>query len=87
MRRTKWPPRPAFLNVNELAVRYGVCVATIRNWARAGILPQPTRLTAGCSRWPLADLEAWEAERRKSSGMSRQEYEDQQRQLRQEGAT
>ena len=50
-----------FLRDTDLAKRYGVSRNTIWRWAREnGDMPQPVRLTPGCSRWRLADLEAWE---------------------------
>lgn len=47
----------------DLAERYGVARNSIWRWARLGQLPPPVQLTPGCSRWNLADVEAWEAKR------------------------
>lgn len=38
-------------------------------WRRAKLdpdFPQPVRLTPGCTRWKLSDIEAWEAEKTRS---------------------
>lgn len=45
----------------QLAARYGVGRATIWRWAQNGRIPQPVKLSPGCTRWRLADLEEWEA--------------------------
>lgn len=47
----------------QLAIRYEVSRATIWRWASEKRLPQPVKLSAGCTRWKLSDIEAWEAER------------------------
>lgn len=52
-----------FLDVHAVANRYGVSVATIWAWLDRRQIPQPIRFTAGCSRWRLATLERFEAER------------------------
>ena len=73
------PREAAFLDVHAVAQRYSIKPATVWAWARTGTLPQPTRLTPGCSRWQLRALEDWEAERKAASGSSRREYELQRR--------
>ncbi len=45
----------------HLAARYSVCRATIWRWNAEGKLPPPIKLSTGCTRWRLADLEAFEA--------------------------
>jgi len=42
---------------NQLAEIFSVSRATIWRWAGAGILPTPVRLSAGCTRWKMADIE------------------------------
>ncbi len=54
----------AFLDIHAVARRYDVKRATIWAWMQQGKLPQPIRLTAGCSRWSLDDLKSWEQEKR-----------------------
>jgi prophage regulatory protein len=51
-----------FLSDQQIAARYGLkSRETAWLWARKGIFPQPIKLSPGCTRWKLADLEAWEA--------------------------
>ena len=47
----------------QLAARYEVSRATIWRWTQEGHLPKPIKFSAGCTRWKLSDIEAWEAER------------------------
>ncbi len=52
-----------------LAERYAVARPTIWRWARTDkTFPRPVKLTPGCSRWKLADLEKWESRRSGSGG-------------------
>ena len=46
----------------QLADRYGVSRATVWRWVQRGKFPKPVKLSPGCTRWRLADVEAWEAE-------------------------
>ena len=48
----------------QLASRYSVSRATIWRWAQFGKFPKPIKLSPGCTRWKLSDVEAWEAEQR-----------------------
>ncbi|WP_046080097.1 helix-turn-helix transcriptional regulator [Halomonas sp. HG01] len=52
-----------YLTVKQLATRYSASVPTIWRWARETDFPKPIKLTSNCTRWRLADLEKWEAER------------------------
>lgn len=52
-----------FLSDQQLAERFNVSRVTIWRWVRAAAFPCPVKLTRGCSRWRLADVEAWENER------------------------
>lgn len=46
----------------EVGKRYGVSRASIWRWLKTDpSFPKPVALSAGCSRWRLSDLEAWEA--------------------------
>lgn len=54
-----------YLTDREVACRFGVSRQTIWQWVREGAFPSPLRLTAGCTRWRVSDIEAWEEERRK----------------------
>lgn len=42
----------------ELAARYGQSRVTPWRKVRAGMLPPPIRLSAGCTRWPAHEIEA-----------------------------
>lgn len=46
----------------QLAKRYDVSRSTIWRWAAEGIIPKPRKLSPGCTRWKLADLEQFEQE-------------------------
>jgi prophage regulatory protein len=50
-----------YLNDREIAARFGVHRLTPRRWVREDpSFPRPVKLSAGCTRWRLADIEAWE---------------------------
>lgn len=51
-----------YLSDKQVSERYDVSRATIWRWVRNGSFPSPIRITAGCTRWKLPDLEAWEAQ-------------------------
>ena len=44
----------------DLASRYSVTRGTIWRWAAEGRIPQPLKLTPGCARWRIVDLESFE---------------------------
>jgi predicted DNA-binding transcriptional regulator AlpA len=51
-----------YLSDRQLAARYNVHHLTPRRWMRDDpSFPRPVRLSPGCSRWRLSDIEAWEA--------------------------
>lgn len=53
-----------YLQDAQVAARYGVSRATIWRWANGNPdFPKSILLSAGCTRWRLEDLEAWEAKR------------------------
>ena len=52
-----------YVTVGQLAERYGVGIATIWRWVRAGNLPRPHKLSAGCTRWAMPEIEQFEADR------------------------
>lgn len=52
-----------FVSDRELAKRYDVSRPTIWRWRHTRDFPAPIALSPGCSRWKLADVEAWEAAR------------------------
>ena len=54
-----------YLSDQDLASRYGVHRVTPWNWARKDSgFPKPVKLTPGCTRWKLSEIEAWEASQR-----------------------
>ena len=52
--------------ISDIAVaeRYQVSRATIWRWAQSKRFPDPVKLSAGCTRWNLAEIEKWEIEKR-----------------------
>ena len=51
-----------FLTVEDVAARFGVSRSTVWRWQQTNpSFPRPVTLSPGCTRWRLADLEAWEA--------------------------
>lgn len=51
-----------YLPDTQLAARYRVHRSTPWRWVKTDpTFPKPVTLTPGCTRWKLADLEAWEA--------------------------
>jgi predicted DNA-binding transcriptional regulator AlpA len=49
-----------YLSDKELAARYGTSRATIWRWVPKRGFPTPIRLSPGCTRWKLSDVEDWE---------------------------
>ena len=52
-----------FLTDKQVAERFGVSRGTPWRWIKEDGFPPPVKLSAGCTRWRLADIEAWEASR------------------------
>lgn len=53
-----------YLSDTQLAARFGVHRSTPWRWAKADpTFPQPVKLSPGCSRWKLSEIEAWENRR------------------------
>ncbi|UYG01760.1 AlpA family phage regulatory protein [Halomonas sp. LR3S48] len=52
-----------YVDVKFLRDRYQTSVPTLWRWAREGKMPKPIKIGPNCTRWRLADLEAWEATR------------------------
>lgn len=57
------PETNAFASDKDLANRYGICRQTWWRWVRTGNAPKPIKLTSNCTRWKMADIQAWEASR------------------------
>lgn len=52
----------AYLSDRQLAARYNVHHLTPRRWEKTDpTFPRPVKLTPGCTRWRLSEIEAWEA--------------------------
>ena len=59
-----------FMTDKQLSDRWGVTRQTIWKWLRDDpTFPQPTRLSAGTTRWRLDEVELWEASRRGRSAI------------------
>lgn len=57
-----------YLNVSQLSKRFGVHRATPWRWLNSDpAFPKPVKLSPGCTRWRLADIEAWESCKAKST--------------------
>jgi predicted DNA-binding transcriptional regulator AlpA len=53
-----------YLSDKQVGDRYAVSRTTPWRWLKADPnFPRPVTLSPGCTRWRLADLEAWEAAR------------------------
>lgn len=50
-----------YLSDTDIAKRYGIARPTVWRWHRERPeFPRAIRLTPGCTRWKLSDIEAWE---------------------------
>lgn len=49
-----------------VADRFSVSRATIWRWTQCGKFPKPVKLSPGCTRWLLSDVEQWEAKQREA---------------------
>jgi len=54
-----------YLSDVQLAARLGVGRVTPWRWVQRGEFPRPVKLSRGCTRWRLSDIEAWEDERQR----------------------
>ncbi|WP_432640113.1 helix-turn-helix transcriptional regulator [Albidovulum sp.] len=55
-----------YLPDTQVAARYGVHRTTPWRWDKTDpTFPKPVRLSPGCTRWKLSELEAWENSRSK----------------------
>ena len=51
-----------YVSDRQLGERYQVHHLTPRRWVRDDpTFPRPVKLTPGCTRWRLSEIEAWEA--------------------------
>ncbi len=55
-----------YLSDVQLAARYGVHRSTPWRWCKSDpTFPRPVKLTPGCTRWKLSEIEAWETAKAK----------------------
>ncbi|WP_339819490.1 AlpA family phage regulatory protein [uncultured Paracoccus sp.] len=48
----------------QVAARYSLkSREAIWKWVRNGAFPKPIKLSPGCTRWKLSEIEAWEAQK------------------------
>ena len=57
-----------YFSDKQLADRFGVNRPTVWRWVKQAGLPKPIKLSGGCTRWRLADLEKWESDKARKSG-------------------
>lgn len=51
-----------YLSDRQIGKRFGVHHLTPRRWVREDpAFPRPVKLSPGCTRWKLSEIEAWEA--------------------------
>ena len=43
----------------QVANQFGVSRATIWRWVQNGNFPKPIKLSPGCSRWKIEDVQKW----------------------------
>ena len=57
-----------FISDRQLSYRYDVSRPTIWAWVKSDpTFPRPVKLSPGCTRWSLSEIEAWEAARAETS--------------------
>lgn len=50
-----------YLSDRQIGARFGVHHLTPRRWVREDpTFPRPVKLSPGCTRWKLSEIEAWE---------------------------
>ncbi len=55
-------PNSPYLSDSQIANRYGVSRQTTWRWAATDpTFPKPIKLSAGCTRFKLSELEEWES--------------------------
>ena len=53
-----------FLSDLEVSQRYKINRVSVWRWVKSNGLPSPVKLSPGCTRWKLTELEAWEQKAR-----------------------
>ena len=54
---------PVLVPRTAVEQRFGLSKSTIYKLMAAGTFPRPVKISPGCVRWRVADLEEWEATR------------------------
>ena len=49
-------PDLLFINVAQVAERYGISVDTVWRWSRSGDFPRPVKIGPNVTRWRMSDL-------------------------------
>ncbi len=49
-----------YMSVEQVAARLSVSTDTIYRWKREGRFPRAYKMSPGCVRWKLTDIEDWE---------------------------
>jgi prophage regulatory protein len=53
-----------YVSDKQVAARYSVTRPTVWRWLKTDpTFPKPISLSPGCTRWKLAEIEAWESAR------------------------
>ena len=52
-----------YVRDTDLAERYSIDRSTVWRWAHRGLLPVPIKVSDGCTRWRLDQIEDRDAER------------------------
>lgn len=51
-----------YLTDKQVAERFSISRSTPWRWVMRHKFPKPIKLSSGCTRWRLSDVEQWEAE-------------------------
>lgn len=57
----RYSPKAKYLSDAQLAERYSVSRASIWRWSATGRIPRPVQISPGCTRWPAAEIDAYDA--------------------------
>lgn len=56
-----YPLSSIYASDAQLANRFEISRNTLWRWVRNKSFPAPVKLSPGCTRWRLSDVEAWES--------------------------
>lgn len=59
-----------YLSVSQVTARLGVSRASLYRWIAADDFPRGHHFSAGCRRWKLSDVLAWEKSREAHGGLT-----------------